>query len=64
MLNFRYAMKILGLSGDQRKNLAAYNEIDLIKKAKHENILKYYGQYNEHNTLYLITEYCEVVSSF
>jgi serine/threonine protein kinase len=50
----------LVLSNNQRNNLAAYNEIDLIKKAKHENILKYFGDYSEHNSLFLVTEYCEV----
>lgn len=50
------------LSNDAKRNNQAYDEIDIIRRANHENILKYYGQYNQHNSLYLITEYCEVVS--
>lgn len=40
-------------------------EINLLKKAKHENLITYYGAYNEVNeegcshALYIVTEYCQ-----
>ena len=57
-----YAMKILDLENDNRIDLETKekyynNEIELIKKLDHPNIVKYYKSFTENNKIYIIMEY-------
>ena len=63
-----YAMKIIDLDYQKDKNLDEkndkeadkqyiYNEIELLKKLNHPNIVKYYKSFKEKNKIYIIMEY-------
>ena len=57
-----YAMKILSLEDDgkltpEQKEKYYTNEIELLKKLDHPNIVKYYKSFTENNNLYIIMEY-------
>ena len=55
------AMKILKkLNMVQRSNEASvYNELNILKKIDHQNVVKVYEFYSDAQNYYLITEYCE-----
>ena len=57
-----YAMKILSLENDEKltpeqKKIYYTNEVELLKKLDHPNIVKYYKSFSEDNKLYIIMEY-------
>ena len=57
-----YAMKILNLENDddikpEVKEKYYNNEIELLKKLDHPNIVKYYKSFTENNKIYIIMEY-------
>ena len=69
LINHRiYAMKVIDLeikenTSEEDKNLKklleknAYNEIEILKKMNHPNIIKYYKYFKEKNKIYIIMEY-------
>ena len=54
-----YAMKIINL--ENKKNEIEYikNEIEMLKKIEHQNIVKYYTKFEKDNRIYIIMEYLE-----
>ena len=57
-----YAMKILNLENNdnikpETKEKYYNNEIELLKKLDHPNIVKYYKSFTENNKIYIIMEY-------
>ena len=57
-----YAMKILNLENDDKidpelKEKYYNNEIELLKKLNHPNIVKYYKSFTQNNKIYIIMEY-------
>ena len=55
-------MKILSLENDEKltpeqKKIYYTNEVELLKKLDHPNIVKYYKSFSEDNKLYIIMEY-------
>ena len=57
-----YAMKIINLENDDKLDLETKekyynNEIELLKKLDHPNIVKYYKSFTENNKIYIIMEY-------
>ena len=69
LINHRiYAMKVVNLEikenmSEDEKNMIklieknAYNEIEILKKMNHPNIIKYYKYFKEKNKIYIIMEY-------
>ena len=63
LINHRiYAMKILDLENNvnvsqEDKEKYYNNEIELITKLNHQNIVKYYKSFTENNKIYIIMEY-------
>ena len=63
LINHRiYAMKILDLENNDNasqedKEKYYNNEIELITKLNHQNIVKYYKSFTENNKIYIIMEY-------
>ena len=63
LINHRiYAMKILDLENNEKiseeeKEKYYNNEIELLKKLDHQNIVKYYKSFTEDNKIYIIMEY-------
>ena len=65
LINHRiYAMKIIDLNNNDKftanlLDMEKYynNEIELITKLNHQNIVKYYKSFTENNKIYIIMEY-------
>ena len=52
-----YAMKIINLELCDKEYIQS--EIEMLKKINHENIVKYYSNFQEDNKIYIIMEYLE-----
>ena len=51
------AMKIIPKNG-QLDEMSVLNELYILKKIDHQNVIKIYEFYSDENNYYLITEYC------
>ena len=55
--NSNYILKKIYMNSEElNKN---ENEVKIIKKLKHENIVKYYDSFKDNNYLFIIMEYCQ-----
>ena len=59
VFSLRKAMK--KLNGDS-KLIADSNEIKLLRKLHHQNIIKYFEDFTHNGSMYIIFENCEVTS--
>ena len=58
LFNNKVAMKVIK-KNENMDNLLIKNEIDILKKLSHPNIVRIYEFYETNNNFYLINEYCD-----
>jgi serine/threonine protein kinase len=57
---FRYALKVIQYFGAKEK-MAVDNEVELLQKIDHPNIVKYFGTFMHTSEMQcILVEYCEV----
>lgn len=54
------ACKVISMGADEQEHESITQEIDILKKCNHKNIVKYYGSAFSSSDLWILMEYCAI----
>lgn len=56
--DFKVAIKVIPKKGLETNLAEIENEVDIVRKLDHPNIIKYYEKFENQNYIYIVTESC------
>ena len=59
---YRKAVKKIYIEGIDYKKVEEFEEIKLLRRLRHANVVKYFEDFSDSIFLYIVFEYCEVIS--